>query len=240
MKRVALYIFVGSVAVSALLAVYALLSGSFGDLEAKLLVTALCVSGGSITAMACFPAMERKRLGYAPRIGIVAAAIGYGVFILMMWAESEAEELAKFAATAVCAGTAIGYCSLLSLVQLAHRYRWILAFGFACAGALACLLTVLIWNDFDELDTLWRWIGVVSVLLCAATVIAPIFHRLSRSESGDAPVDFEPMLRFCPHCGAAATPKAEETTTCRQCAVRYSVHFDVSDKRREHLHGVFE
>jgi len=239
MKRLALYIFIGSVGVSAILAVYALLSGSFGTFEGKLLITTLCVSGGSITAMACFPAIERGRLGIAPRIGVVSAAFGFGMFVLIVWAEWKSEDMLKLATTAVLASTAIAYSALLCLVRLAPRFRWILPFGFACAGALACMLTMQVWADFDELQDWWRWIGVMSVLLCAATVVAPIFHRLSRSEKLDAAVDFEPKLRFCPHCGTPVEADAGERTTCTRCAVQYTVHFEVSAARKDLLDGVF-
>ncbi len=241
MKRAALYLFVGSVATSALLAAYALLVGSFGEFEGKLLLTTLCISGGSILAMSCLPALERSRLGVIPRIGIVSAAIGFGLLIIAVWAEWNDDELLKFAVTAVLAGSAIAYSSLLSLVRLAPRFRWILPFGFACAGLLAVMLTAMVWEAFTDYEVWWRLTGVVSVLLCAATVIAPIFHRLSRSASLDAPAGFEPRLRFCPHCGApASAADSAGKAACALCNARYAVHFDVSREREAHLDGVFK
>jgi NADH pyrophosphatase NudC (nudix superfamily) len=62
-KRIALRILIGSVAFSALLGIWALLSGDFGEIQAKVMGTSLFISGASILfCPGCGKALESVSL----------------------------------------------------------------------------------------------------------------------------------------------------------------------------------
>ena len=62
MTRTALYVMIGSVVLSALLGIFAILSGDWGWYELRILLTTITISGASICILACVALWERKNI----------------------------------------------------------------------------------------------------------------------------------------------------------------------------------
>src|SRR3546814_14746824 len=65
-----------SIAINALIGIIAIVSGDFSDLDGKVLVTSLSVTGASVLALANLAARTRGDLRYIPAAGAVASEIG--------------------------------------------------------------------------------------------------------------------------------------------------------------------
>ena len=216
MKRIALRTLIGSVAISALLGVAAILGGSgFGRLQAKVLFTALTVSGASILVMACGAAWERGILKPVPRTGAIAAIVTGALVTIGVWGEVEAEEFWKLVGTVSLAAGALAHASLVALAELAPRFRWSRLAAYALAAILSVTLIVLIWAEGSDNENVFRFVAVASILLASATIAIPVFHRMSRLDSVDAGTE----ARFCPKCGAALSVPTE----CGGCHARFRV-----------------
>ena len=196
MKRTALKILIGSVVVSALLGIWALLVGDMGELQVKVLLTSLCISGASILSMACSTAWERGPWPQLPRIGMGLAIGGFGYLIVLIWAEADGEGYWKTAATLLILATAAAHAALVGLARLKARHAWLVPATWFCAAALALLLIGAIWEEWED-ENVWRWVGVLSILLSAGTILVPVFQRIARA---DAPPVLD-RVRFCPGCG---------------------------------------
>ena len=220
MKRSLLVVLVGSVVLNAALGIYALVRGGFGDVERRVLLTSLAVSAAGVLGLACAPALERRRLGPLPRVGLGTTAAGFALFIVLIWLPDSPEALGKAAGTLLIAAVASAYGSLVGLARLARRFRLVTSAAVGFALLLAALAAVGIWT---EPGGGWypRAVGVVAVLLAACTVLVPILHRASRAELAAEAAGAG--IRFCPYCGSGLAAAEGRETTCAACGAAFTV-----------------
>lgn len=220
MKRIAIRALIGSIAISAALGIYALLAGDFGELEVKVLLTSLTVSGASILAMACSTALGRAEWGPTPRIGIALALLGAILALIGMWFEIGEDGFWKLTGMLTWFAIATAHTCLLSISRLAPRFLWALAASIGTAYLLATLSTVMMWGELDN-DGWWRALGVLGILYAAFSLLVPIFHRISCLEI-DVPTA---EVSHCPACGAplAAPVAVGRDARCTTCGAKFRV-----------------
>ena len=225
MRHTGLYVLVGSIALNAALGIYAIAAAGFGKLEVKILVTSLGVSGASMLALACVPALERRRLGPVPRCGIAAACGGFVLLTASVWNEFDVKPLWKAAWTLAIVAVAAAHASLLALARLAPRFRWALVGAVGLGFTFSGLAVSLVWGEWSDSDAFGRSVGVVAVLFAAFTILVPVLHRASRSEFGPLGASGPPSVHFCPRCGRPASVAVDGVAACTRCGVRFSVRF---------------
>jgi hypothetical protein len=213
---VALRVLIGSIAVSAVLGVWAILVGDFGEFEAKVLLTSLTVSGASILAMACGAAWERRSLVRAAAAGIGTAVVTGALILVGIWGEVGDDEFWRTTAMFSIVACACAHASLLSLAVLESRFRWVQWAAFGLDAALAGSLILFVWDAWTD-ESAERFIGVVSILLASATIAAPVLHRMSRLPAAGVLAD----ALFCPSCGNGL----QDSTQCLACGARFRVEF---------------
>lgn len=182
-KKAALYTLVASLAVSGLLGIGALVVGSFGSLEAKVLLTSLTISAGSILALACGAAIERNQVLVLARIGFATATLGTVLILFLVWLEIDSTTYVRIMLSVIAVSTALSLLSLLSFAQLDGRFSWLPLATMIAAAALTALLLYAIWFDIRG-DLLPRLIGIASIVMTVLTISTPILHFVSRIESG--------------------------------------------------------
>jgi len=214
MKRAALTTALVAVAVSAALGVYALVGGSFGDTEGKILGTAMLVTAAAIIALAAAMALESGRLGWLPYVGVAAAIVGFGMLIFGMWIEIDVDPFVRAAGTLIVVSLMTGYMGLIGLARLPGRQQWTVAGAHTLAAASAALVIAAIWVEPSS-DVYWRAGGVVFVLFAAATVTVPILHRMADIPEPSAGVS--PEVSHCPFCGAPVSGAAGSRIRCAAC-----------------------
>lgn len=221
MRRLALRILIVSVVASALIGIWLLLQGEFGDTEVKVLFTTLCISGASILGMASAPAMERRLLGAVPWIGVVASVAGFGAYVAFLWAGDAEQTPFKLASSALVVGVAATYASLLALARPPVKQRWVQLGGYIADVAVAALVLDMMWSGVEGSGP-WRLLGALSILLAAFTILLPIVSRLEGHRAAE-PVSHAPVLRHCPSCGSALAEVG--TTSCTACGASFRVEF---------------
>ncbi len=223
MRRLGLRIFFASVALNAALAIVALLASSFGELEGKILFSSLCVTGALVLVLACEAARERGRLGLLPRVGAAASLAGFALLMAGIWTESSDDTLTRVTGTLLAAAVAAALSSMLSLADLAPRFRWTFRAAVALALLLAALISAGIWAGWEG-DWFGRWVGVVAVALAAFVIVVPVLGRLSRREAGE-PAEATGSVSFCPACGAPVSARAGAEAHCDACGAAFVVTF---------------
>jgi len=220
---------IGSIALSALMGIYVLVVGGDGELEGKVLVTALSISGLSILVMACGAALERGKLGWLPHAGTATAAAGFVFLMILIWDLGSHRVWAQCALSLITASAAAAVASLLSLAALAPRFRWVRMLGFLSDAALATTLILFIWDILDpQNEALARMTGVLAILLGAATVAVPILHRMSSPDEpslSHAKPDGTAAVRHCVACGQELTGSPNTEITCSRCGARFRIEF---------------
>lgn len=194
MARRALHVLIVSVSLSALLGVVALLSGDFGDLEIRVLLSTLSVSGASILAMASAAAWERQSGRPWAAVGIGASIAGFSLVLIGIWLEVGEDVLWKFAGGLITLGCAGAHGSLLRLARLAPPHRWVVVTTLGIAALLTLLIEFLILIEGDG-EGVWRVIGALAILVTTGSLVTAILQRLDRRG-----VEPAPLVVHCPHC----------------------------------------
>lgn len=181
LKQIFLYVLIGSVSISALLGIVAILVGDFGQFEIRVLLTSLTVSGASLCGLSCGAALEAQDRRALPIAGIVLALLGAALIIFGIWAELASETFWKTAATLALFAVSCSQLSLLLLARLISRYVWSRWAAAVAVFGVALIITCMLWAELDE-EPAFRVLGVAAILDGAFTLLVPIFHRLGREE----------------------------------------------------------
>lgn len=206
LRRTFLWVFVGFLAVTALLAIAAVLSGDFGDFEARVLGSSGSISAASICAMACAAFRERGRVPQLGTLGIALSGLALAVVLVTIWIHRPDDGLVKTALVLVVWAVATAHGELLLLPALA-RHGWAQVAAVAAIAVLALLLTFsIIGENIDE--GMVRLIGVMAIVVALFTLVVPILWKIG----GTAPAGAATAAR-----DAATTPGAG-TLVLRQAA----------------------
>lgn len=189
-KKFFLYSLIGSVSISGLLGIWAILSGDFGEFQERILVTTLTVVGTSILGLACGSFLENPRsqnspLKIVPGIGIIFALLAAVSSFLLIWDFYHFDDkgVSKTFFISMLFAFSLAQLSLLSLARLAARFRWSLIAAYVVILFLDAFISLIILAELEgNSDFSWRLIGVLSVAAASLTVMIPIFHRLSRDD----------------------------------------------------------
>jgi hypothetical protein len=192
-RRLFLYLLIASVAVSAVFGIGVILFGNFGSFEVRVLMTTLTVTATSILGLACGACLEAGRGRILPVLGIASSLVSALMLFLVIWdVLDDSEVFVKSAVTTSLIGVSCSHLSLLSIARLDKRFAWSWSVAFVCVWLLASILLYILWFEPDSSsDLVSRIIGVLSILIGAATVLTPVFHRLSSTETGVAAIDAE-------------------------------------------------
>jgi hypothetical protein len=184
-KKAFLYLLIGSVAVSASIGIFVVLFGDFGEIEIRILLTTLTITVTSILGLACGASIEAGRPRFIPLTGILLALSSAALWMVMIWAERmESDIFARIVMTATLLAIACSHISLLSLARLDSRFIWSRWAAHLAVWSLSALVLWTIWLKVDPTETaVARTMGVLSIVIGALTVVTPVFHRLSRTQT---------------------------------------------------------
>jgi hypothetical protein len=186
LKQTFLYTLIASIAFSALLGIWAILSGEFGEFQAKILGTTLTVVGTSLLGLACgafleSPRSAEKPLKTIPIAGIILAFVAAVNVLIMIWWQTD--DVWKIAAVSAIFAFSLAQLSLLSLANLSARFEWVTMAAYLVILSLAAINSILIIVEpHSESNFVMRLIGVLAVIDASITVVIPILHRLSRAD----------------------------------------------------------
>ena len=181
-KRGFLYALIGSVGVSAFLAILVIVSGDLDQWGGKVLFSALTIAAASVCGLACGACLESARNRALPLMGITLAIAAAAAVLLIIWAELDDDDHEVFWKTTGSLwvfAVAVAHLCLLSMAKLAARFEWSLVAAYIVILFVAALLTIMLWFDIGD-EGMFRLLVVAVILDGAITTVIPIFHRLSR------------------------------------------------------------
>jgi hypothetical protein len=218
-RRWAFRALLGSIAISALMGIWAILGGDFDELAMKVLGTSLAISGTCVLGIAALSAWHLAAAKVVSRGGVATSIAALALFIPGIWIEVDADEFWQLTASFALLALGAAHGALLAHTRLAPRFGWARPAATTLAGLLACLLLALLWDVADGGDGLEQAIAIASILVCAATLAVVVFHFMSRVESGErGGAD----VCFCPRCGKRMWQPAGEVR-CAHCDARFRI-----------------
>lgn len=216
-----LRLLVVSVLVNAVLGIWALLSGDFGETQGKIVGTSFLVSAAMLSVLVNLPALRKRALWPAPLMGVVFGAAGFALFIVLVWIEPDDDIWFKLAGSLLVVAVAATLTSSLDLITLSSQLRWLQLFSGFLITSLAITIVAGLWA---EPDASWyaRLVGIEGVLVAATTLLIPVLARFSFGRqpetSGQALPGGPSTVRFCPSCGrpvAHSPVRASIPTVCK-------------------------
>lgn len=226
-KKLALWFLIISVSISAALGIIAILTGNFGEFEVRIILTTLTISAASICALAAGALWESQNRRVMPAVSGSLAIFAALLLISGIWLEPSAVGFWKFTATISVFAAATAQACLVSLAQLAPRFKWIRVAALGAIFLLAILITIVIWDETGE-ERIFRAMGALGIIVAALTIMMPIFHRLSRTDlvASNEGIDSTDQRLFptvlCPRCGMTR-PNSPAEITCTSCGCHFVV-----------------
>lgn len=184
LKKPLLYALIASVILGALLGIVLVLRNQWGWLEVRVMLTTVIIAVASVCGLSCDLSRTPRGLNLLPKSGLALTAITSLLMLAGIWFEINSEAFWKTTAVATSLGVATVHVSLLSIAKLAGRFRWVYFVGCQVIFGLAILIASVIVFEINS-EGLWRFIAAHSIVVAAISMVIPILHRISRSDSGD-------------------------------------------------------
>jgi hypothetical protein len=216
MRTLALRTLLISIAVSALLGIYAVLVGHFGEFEAKILGTSAAISIASLLAMASFAGWELPASRLVSRAGVATSIVALVFTIGGIWVATESETGWKLVASIWLVAGACAHATLVMLARLAPAQHWLRIATHGTTVMLVMAILAALWGDGDGM---WRALAVLSILEGAATLALVVFHFVNRLAPPAGPVA---EVCFCPRCGKRLWHPAGEIR-CHHCELCFFI-----------------
>jgi F0F1-type ATP synthase assembly protein I len=180
-RRVAATLTIGSFSIAALMGIVALLAGgSFGEGEARVLLTTLIVGCASICAL-CYLATAGTRWALVGAAGGVVLILPVVTSLVLVWSDWNGDDsdgiLKAFGIGVVLALTLAQLCLLLALAG-DGRLGAVLWPTIAIAVVLGGLITAMILEEIGA-DDVWRLLGVLAILDVLGTLVTIALAKFS-------------------------------------------------------------
>jgi hypothetical protein len=196
-RRAAIIAIVASLAIAALLGIIALLSGEFGELQGKVLLTTLTVAAFGTTAL-CHLAIVTRSVRVVGFVGIGAsfgAALCALVLIWVDWDNAWQYTEWWWKSLAVLSIVAVSLAQVNLLLLLAGRRQPLIRIALAVTLAAVAVVGVMLAlptltnGDIpgDQGDGYWRIFGVVAILDALGTIALPILGLVLGASAASRP-----------------------------------------------------
>ena len=193
MKKRFLHAFVGFLGLTAFIAIVSVLSGEFGELQMKILVTSFTISAASICSMSCAAFIEKQKqsgLGFSGILLSVAAAV---LLIFSIWLEFESAWYFKTTFTVAVCAVSFAHAFLLVLPDLENKHTWIQKAATISIAVLGGQIIVALWAEIDH-EAYIRALAVVAIIVALETLLVPLFMKLkTNKKSTGATLILEPI-----------------------------------------------
>ena len=218
-KGMTLRVLLGSIAVSALLGIVAIVGGKFGETGEKCLLTAIVVGGGCLIALACLAAWEKPGALVVSRLGIATTVVAVIATVGGVWGETNNEPFVKLVAAIATVAMGSAHASTMWLARLPPRLQGVRTLTLATNLLLVVTIIGVLWQE-PRSDGPFQILAVLAIL-CAALTLAEIAISATSRTRGVAQSGAGEVC-FCPRCGKSLWEPAGEIR-CRHCEERFFV-----------------
>ncbi len=177
-KKIFLWSLIGSLSVSALIAITVFIVGSFGETQGRLLLSTLAIGLFSLTALCSSTLYDQHEYSPLATAGLVISALGLFFSLSAIWASDPAfKPLLTFLVLAV----GLAHASLILRIPSANPMVHAVIMGtLTCIGIVAAMLLYLILATPSDLDpSYYRMLGVFGVLDVLGTIVTPILKKIA-------------------------------------------------------------
>ena len=185
-RRIAIIAIIASLSLTAVIGIFTLLTGAFGETQGKILLTTLLMAGFSITSL-CHLAVAGRTLRVVGYTGIGVSVVAFILGIALIWQDwqnfSGWDVLGK--AFMVFSILSISFAHANLLLLLGERKRPVIRLGllvtvgFIALVAILIIIPILTDGDIpgENGDAYWRVFGVIAIVDVFGTIVVPVTSR---------------------------------------------------------------
>jgi hypothetical protein len=212
MKKIALGTVIASVVISGLLGIIAILVGSWGDLQTRVVLTTVTITGTCLFLLCAAALRERHGFLLLPGAGGLLASVAMVLALLGIWKVFDADLYWKWTAIFILFAAGTAHLCLLSLARLTGNYRWAQWAAFLAMYGLAFKVSPMILAD-NASDLDMRIVGVLAIVAGCLSILIPIFHRVCAARM-EAQAGSGKERIHCPFCAT----RMDYTAGIQRCA----------------------
>ncbi|MBC3192467.1 hypothetical protein H7X46_15485 [Pseudonocardia sp. C8] len=196
-RRAMIVAVVGSLVVASAMGIVALLSGEFGDLQGRIVLTTLVVAAFGTTALCHLAVVTRavRVVGFVGLAGSVGAAACALVLIWRDWDVPSGGEEGLFKALIVLTILAVSLAHANLLLLLSGRRHAAIRIGLAVTliaiAVVAVMIVIPVLTDGEVPGSddgwYWRWLGVAGIVDALGTIALPVLGLVLRPPRTDPP-----------------------------------------------------
>ena len=169
---------------AALASIIVILSGGFGDTEAKILLSSFSIAAYSLAGLIATARFGRQPAFLAPS-GLGSAALGLVLTLALIWTEADSDTLWRITLSLMIITGALAHANLL----LGNQERrdpaaLVLKATFAVSALLTALIVIPLLAGSEPDGGYWKLVAVLGVLLVLGTLVVPIVRKMSDSDGG--------------------------------------------------------
>ncbi len=229
-----LWMFVGSLAVTAVLGVMAILLPSI-PFEGELLITSGLLTGYSLLGLMASIAIARGQLAWLAWIALALLLVSFMVWLYLIWFNSRLhyrteETLAKTGGTPMILGVVALHTALLCLPNFQNRISHAVRLGtIAAASAVGVLLVGFLWELYNSNLDEWiaRVTGAFAIPAALGTIAVPVLARIefvSRRDGEEHTIDRHVSVWMrCPRCSHEGERPSNRCGVCEGCGLEITV-----------------
>ncbi len=203
-RRVAIWTVIISLVITALIGIYTIVAGEFGETQSRVMLTTLAVAGFSILAL-CHLAVFGRDVKVFGWVGIGTSGVALGLAATLIWwnwsdfmyqPSDLYLTLTKSFAISALAAVSLAHANLMLLLQNSPL-RWIRT-ALSVALVLITIVPTLVipviltegtFPPMSFQDVYWRFFGVILILDALATIALPVTTLIVRSQRKNLAVE---------------------------------------------------
>jgi len=189
-RRTVLFVMIGSIVVTALLAIGALLVGHFADTQVRILLTTLALATTSGLGLASGSSWPRYRALSASGVALATSAFVGALPPIWLKEDEGWETWIRTVGIVYVLAAAVAYATLLISRRRAGERRAVANTRLAALlflSWLTAMISLLIASERFSNDGYGRVMGVAAVLTVATTLVTVILQRLEKPARKKAP-----------------------------------------------------
>lgn len=233
-RRVAIIAVVVSLVIAAAIGIVALVSGEFGELQGRVILSTLTVAAFGTTSL-CHLAIVARAVRVVGFVGIAASVFAAASAFLLIWTDwdelVDGDSLVKALVSSAILAASLAQANLLLL--LARQRNALIRFGLAATLLAVATVVVMLWLTIfsdgdipgDEGSAYWRALGVVGIVDALGTIALPIVALILRARTPAAaePDAADPNAAVAPRVAIDLTPELADRLAAHAAARGVSV-----------------
>jgi hypothetical protein len=212
------WVVLGMLVVTAVVAIWAVISDEMGEIQEKILMTTGTLSGGCILILPCLARTERRYGLHAAWTGVVLISGTAVLTVVIVWVEPDSRAMERAMISGWIASAAAFAAFITLLAKLSKRWAWVQAVTVLLIATLAAELIYSVWVQVD-----WgEEILATNVILMTLGIISAWVLHVVQWLASRRPGPPGPGRVMCPRCGKACDQQPGDMQ-CGHCSTVFAV-----------------